>query len=111
MDFFKSQICNCLKFFRYRLTLLDRRLHHRRSLDLMFCWPASCYSLITRANLIHFTITFTLLKLKASTFFGHHLPILRRHCTNTVLVGVACCCRSRLAVHTVLPYPVNNLHL
>jgi hypothetical protein len=48
-------------------------------------------TLITRTTLMHFTITFTLLKLKASTCFGHHLPILRRHYTNTVLVGVACC--------------------
>jgi hypothetical protein len=37
--------------------------------------------LISRTNLIHFTITFTLLKLKATTCCGHHLPILRRHYT------------------------------
>jgi hypothetical protein len=49
------------------------------------------YCLITRTNLIHFSSTFTLLKLKASTCFGYHLPILRRHYTNTVLVDVACC--------------------
>jgi hypothetical protein len=60
------------------------------------------YSLITCTNLMHFTITFTVLKLKASTCFGHHLsiastcfghhvPILRRHYSNTVLMGVTCC--------------------
>jgi hypothetical protein len=63
------------------------------------CWlhgiPLQSY-LITRTNSIHFTITFTLLKFKASTCFGHHLSILRRHYTNTVLVGVACCCRCSL---------------
>jgi hypothetical protein len=46
--------------------------------------------------MIHFTVTFTLLKLKAPIGFGEHLPILRRHYTNTVLVGVACCFRYRL---------------
>jgi hypothetical protein len=40
-------------------------------------------NLITRTNLLHFTITYTLLKLKASTCFGHHLSILRRHYTNS----------------------------
>jgi hypothetical protein len=53
-------------------------------------------------NLIHFTITFTftLLKLKASTYFGHHLPILRRHYINTVLVlvVVVCCYRCRQSI-------------
>jgi hypothetical protein len=39
--------------------------------------------LTTRTNLIHFTVTFTLLKLQASTCFGHYWPILRRHCTNS----------------------------
>jgi hypothetical protein len=43
---------------------------------------ASWYSLITRTNLIHLTITFSLLKLKASTCFGHYLPI---HIAATVL--------------------------
>jgi hypothetical protein len=46
-------------------------------------------ALIAHTNLIHLTITFTLLKLKASTCFGHHLPISGG--TTTVLVGVACC--------------------
>jgi hypothetical protein len=39
---------------------------------------------------------FHLLKLKASTYFGHHLPTLRRHYTNTVAVGVARCYRCTL---------------
>jgi hypothetical protein len=34
-------------------------------LNLMFCWPALWYRLITRTNLLHFTITCTLLKLGA----------------------------------------------
>jgi hypothetical protein len=52
----------------------------------------SLYSnLITCTNLIHFTFTFTLLKLKPSTCFGQQLPLLRRHYATTVLVGVACC--------------------
>jgi hypothetical protein len=52
--------------------------------------------LITRTNLIYFTFTFTILKFKAAICFGQHLPILRRHYTNTVLVGVAYCYRCRL---------------
>jgi hypothetical protein len=36
------------------------------------------YYLIARTNLIHFTITFTLLKHKVSICFGHHLPIRSR---------------------------------
>jgi hypothetical protein len=66
------------------------------SLPLTEYLKKSIYDLITRTNLIHFTFTFIILKLKASTCFGHHLPILRKHYTNTVLVGVACCYRCRL---------------
>jgi hypothetical protein len=47
-------------------------------------------------NLIHYAVTFTLLKLKASTCVGHHLPLRRRHYTTTVLFGLVCCYRCRL---------------
>jgi hypothetical protein len=80
--------------FIHRLTakLFTVSTAHTNSLIPIQCLidRASRYNLITRTNLIHFTFTFTLLKLKASTYFGYHLPILRRHYTNTVLVGVAC---------------------
>jgi hypothetical protein len=41
---------------------------------------SNVFNVITRTNLIHFTYTFILLKLKASTSFGHHLHILRSEC-------------------------------
>jgi hypothetical protein len=67
---------------------------------LFFIWKQTLKYIAT--NLIHYTITFILLKLKASTCFGHHLPILRRQYTNTVLVGVACCYRCRLFTLPIL---------
>jgi hypothetical protein len=39
---------------------------------------------------IHFTLTYTLLRFKDSTYFGHYLLIFRRHYTNTDLVAVLC---------------------
>jgi hypothetical protein len=49
----------------------------------MFCWPCIIvqFNNTYSTNLMRFRINFTLLKLKPSTCFGHHLPILRRHYT------------------------------
>jgi hypothetical protein len=82
--FFLNGPCtlNILHVIRYR------RFQNHTKLILCFVDRASWYSLITRTNLIH---CFHFIKTQSLTCFGHHLPILRRHYTNTVLVGVACC--------------------
>jgi hypothetical protein len=44
----------------------------------------------------HFTFTYTLLRFKVSTCFGHYLSIIRRHYTNATLVTIVCSCRCGL---------------
>jgi hypothetical protein len=46
----------------------------------------------------HFTFTFTLLRFKVSTCFGHYLPIFRRHYTYAGLVTIVCSCRCGLVL-------------
>jgi hypothetical protein len=44
----------------------------------------------------HFTFTYTLLRFKVLTFFGHYLPIIKRQYTNAALVTIVCSCRCGL---------------
>jgi hypothetical protein len=58
-------------------------------------------NVINTTNLIHTLLSLSLslsllFRFKASTCFGHHLPILRRYYTNAVLVSVVCSCRCGL---------------
>jgi hypothetical protein len=50
---------------------------------------------INATNLIHTSLSL-LFGFKASTCFGRHLPIFKRHYTNAVLVSVVRCCRCGL---------------
>jgi hypothetical protein len=74
----RFNVINCAYVPHQGLGTSDRS-HYTRAHTHAFGSKESYEFLITHTNLIHFTVTITLLKLKTSTCFGHHLPIRWRH--------------------------------